>query len=353
MGERLAADGYPMATYVSFRNWHDPRSGLKTWVASPRFSQGYLALRNRPGLLIETHMLKDYPTRVDAAGQLVRRTLEWLVTEGAELCDLNAAADVHTASAAFRAEPFPLDFAAADTSRTVEFAGIGYETLVSEVTGGEYVRFGGGPEIMAVEMWDDMVATATADLPEAYLVPPEWDEVMARLDLHGVAYRRLAEPTELAVRTWRFGDASWREEPYEGRHPVEFTAETLHETRLFPVGTVVVDLAQPAARVAAHLFEPEAPDALVRWGFFDAVFARVEYVESYVIEAMIPGLLEEHPEWREELAARKAADPEFAANPWAIRYWFYERTPWYDQRVGIYPVACLDDRGVVASLPLR
>ena len=53
-------------------------------------------------------------------------------------------------------------------------------------------------------------------------------------------------------------------------------------------------------------------------------------------------------DWIQE--ARKAADPEFAADPWAIRYWFYERTPWYDQRVGVYPVAGLDDRAVVDGL---
>ena len=65
---------------------------------------------------------------------------------------------------------------------------------------------------------------------------------------------------------------------------------------------------------------------------------------------MIPQLLADNPGWAAELEEAKAADPEFAANPWAIRYWFYERTPWYDQRVGIYPVGCLDDRAVVDAL---
>lgn len=353
MHERMAADGYPMIPYVNFRRWHDPRSGLKTWVGKPRFSQGYMAVRNRVGLLVETHMLKDYPTRVDAAGRIVRRTLEWLVAEGEALRDLNAAADVRTASAAFRAEPFPLDLAETDLARTVEFLGVGYEFVASEITGGEYPRFDGPPETMQLPMYDLMEPTAVAHLPEAYLVPPEWTEAIDRLGWHGVEYARLAEPTELAVRTWRFRDASWGERPYEGRHRVEFTAEPMTETRVFPAGTVVVDLAQPAARVAAHILEPEGPDSLVKWGFFDAVFSRVEYVESYVIEAMIPELLAENPEWAEELEEAKAADPEFAADPWAIRYWFYERTPWYDQRVGIYPVGSLDDRGVVDGLPTR
>ena len=58
--------GYPVFPYVDFRNWHDPRSGLISEVAPPMLSQGYTALRNRPGLLIETHMLKPYNVRVSA-----------------------------------------------------------------------------------------------------------------------------------------------------------------------------------------------------------------------------------------------------------------------------------------------
>jgi hypothetical protein len=350
MHGRMADDGFPMFPYVAFRNWHDPRSGLRTWVAGPRFSQGYTALQNRPGLLIETHMLKDYATRGAAADALVRGTLAWVSDEAVALRKLTAAADARTAGAAFRAEPFPLRFAARENPRMVDFEGVEYEMLTSEVTGGEYVRFSDTPATFTVESWDDMAPTVTARLPEAYLVPPAWGEVIARLDRHGVTYRRLAAPAELEVRTWRFSEAEWQQQPYEGRHPVTFTAEPLTETRVFPAGTVVVDMNQRTARVAAHLLEPEGPDALVQWGFFDPVFARVEYVESYVIEAMIPQLLADNPGWVAELEERKAADPEFAADPWAIRYWFYERTPWYDQRVGIYPVGLLDDRAVVDAL---
>ena len=55
--KKMEMDGFPIIKYVQFRNWHDPRSGLKDGVARPRFSTGYTTLYNRPGLLIETHIL--------------------------------------------------------------------------------------------------------------------------------------------------------------------------------------------------------------------------------------------------------------------------------------------------------
>jgi murein tripeptide amidase MpaA len=349
----MAAQGWPVHPYVALKDWADPGSGLVTWAATPRFSQGYAALQNRPGLLVEAHMLKDYATRVEGVDRLLRHTLGWLNGEAAGLRAAVTAADALTAGPAFRSEPLALDFALTDSVRSIDFLGVGTTEVTSEVTGGRWHRFDGGPQVLKMKMQDVLAPSVIAQLPEAYLVPPAWGEAIERLRVHGVVSWRLDEPVTLEVRSWRLTDPKWQEKSYEGRHPVTFGAEPLVETRTFPAGTVVVDLSQRTARVAAHLLEPLAPDALAQWGFFDAAFERVEYVEAYVIEAMIPQLLADHPEWAAELEATKAASPEFAADPWAIRMWFYARTPWWDGRAGIYPVGCLDDRAVVEALPGR
>ncbi|MCK9997129.1 MAG: M14 family metallopeptidase, partial [Candidatus Krumholzibacteria bacterium] len=154
MNKAMVADGFPMAPYVAFKKWHDPRSGLRTWVAGPRFSQGYTALQNRPGLLIETHMLKDYPTRVESSLKLVTNTLGWLNADAGRLRDLVLAADQASASPEFRAAPFPLKFELEADSTTFAFAGVSYETVTSEVTGGEWNHFTGEPETMALQFFN-------------------------------------------------------------------------------------------------------------------------------------------------------------------------------------------------------
>lgn len=350
----LAAAGYPLAPYVVFRQWHDPRSGMQSWVADPRFSHGYAAVRNRPGLLVEAHMLKPYPLRVEATRALLDQTLAYLAEQADTLRALTAAADRHAASPAFRAEPFPLAWRLSDESEPLTFLGVAHEQQTSALSGGEYfVYHADRPEVFSVPYFDRPVPSVSARLPEAYLIPPQWQEVIARLALHGVRLERLRDEVALAGQTWRFVDPRWEERPVQGRHPVAFDLEPVTSTVVLPAGTVVVDLAQPAARLIAHALEPEGPDSLARWGFFTAVMTRVEYVESHVIERLMQEMVEADPDLLTELEERKAADPLFAASPRAIRNWFYERTPYHDQQAFLYPVLRLDDRSLVDALPLE
>lgn len=349
----MAAAGFPLAPYVVFRDWHDPRSGLQTWVSGPRYSQGYAAARNRPALLIETHMLKPYPVRVEATRALLDLTLTRLADQADVLRGLCAEADRRTATAAFRTEPLPLAWRAGETSEPVDFLGVAYESRTSELSGGDYfVYHADRPQVFTVPHFNRPQVAAAARLPEAYLVPPQWQTVIERLALHGVRLAWLQEDTELSVRTWRFRQPRWAGQPEQGRHPVSYEIEPDTLTVVYPAGTAVIDLAQPAARLIAHALEPESPDSFARWGFFAAVMTRVEYVEGYVIEPLMQEMVAADPALLAELDARKAADPDFAANPWAIRYWFYERTPYYDRQAFLYPVGCLDERAAVAALPV-
>jgi hypothetical protein len=358
MHQSMDDAGFPISTYVSFKSWHDPRSGMQSGASGPRFSQGYAAVQNRPGLLIEAHMLKDYPTRVNSTYAMLKQTLEHLNKEHERLRELIREADERTASPAFRATPFPLSFQNTDKSVPLDFLGVEYEVVKSDLTGGDWVKYSDKPATLQIPWFNDMVPKETVNLPEAYLIPPEWLKVISRLKLHGVEFRRLLKSAKVPVRSCRFQNIRWEAErpwhalPYEGRHLCRFDMESLHEERLYPAGTVVVDMNQRAARVAAHILEPMGPDSFVHWGFFNTIFQRVEYVESYVIEEVAHKMLAEDPGLAKAFEEKKSTDPDFTQNPQAIRDWFYRKTPFYDEKAFLYPVGMVEDREVLEGLPL-
>jgi hypothetical protein len=334
----MAEAGYDMFPYVFLLEWPNPKGGLRSWVSTPRFSTGYTSLRNRPGFLIETHMLKDYKTRVSATYEMLKQAVTVLDQEHKSLKNAVAEADRFTASGEFRGRLYPLRFEPNDHNTTVEFKGVDFEVVESDLTGGMWYKFTGKPVTFKVPYFYRQVPTVEADLPEAYIIPPEWQSVIERLEAHGVELVRLKKSRTVTVDSYRFEDVSWQSTSFEGRHPLTFTMKEIVEERVYPAGSVVVDMNQLPARVAAHILEPEGPDSYVYWGFFDAVFEQKEYAESYVMEGMAREMLATDEELRKEFEAKKEADPEFAGNPRAILNWFFQHTPYWDDRKNVYPV---------------
>ena len=80
------------------------------------------------------------------------------------------------------------------------------------------------------------------------------------------------------------------------------------------------------------------------------IFERKEYIESYIIEDLARKMLATDEELKREFEEKKASDPEFMGNPWRVRNWFYQKTPYWDNNIGLYPVGKIVDRGTLAEV---
>ena len=103
-------------------------------------------------------------------------------------------------------------------------------------------------------------------------------------------------------------------------------------------GTLPEPVHQPLGVLAVLLLEPASPDSFFQWGFFLEVIQRTEYVEAYIMEPTAQAMLEADPDLEAEFRGKLLEDPEFAASPRDRLQWFYERTPYFDDRWNLYPV---------------
>ena len=352
---KMDVAGHLMFPYVSFRRWHDPRSGLRSGPAPPRLSQGYTALQNRPGLLIETHMLKPHKERTEATYDLLLFSAGFLNKNAEKLKVLIRVADESCADASFRDRPFPVGWERSDAdSLMVTFRGVEYDIIDSELTGGKWFRYyPDKPVDYALPWYNKSFPSVYTDLPEAYIIPPQWYEVAYRLAIHGVQIRYLLEDTDIWVEQYRFSDARWQSAPTEGRHVMnQISYEASRDTVRFRKGSAVIDMNQRTARVIANILEPHAPDSYVYWGFFDAIFEQKEYAETYVMEVMAREMLESDSLLRLEFERKKAEDPEFSRSQWGMLNWFYSKTPYWDEMKNLYPVMKIIERHDVDNLPV-
>lgn len=343
--------GYPVFPYVMFRRWHDPRSGLRSSVSPPRLSQGYTALQNRIGILVENHMLKDYATRVYATYELLRVVSELLVEEKEKLEILNRDADLFVAGNAGPGFNLPLEWTAGPDSVMVKFRGVEYDAVESDLTGGTWFKYyPDRPATFEVPLFNDLKSSVSVELPYAYIVPVEWNEVIDRIGWHGIEYFELPEKRDVEVETYRFANPDWTRTPNEGRFRVEATYTVQKEVLEFPAGSAVVPVNQRTARVIAHILEPDAPDSYLQWGFFNAIFEQKEYSETYVMEVIAREMLKEDPALRGEFEQWKEENPAAANNQWAQLNWFYSKSPWWDYKKNLYPVGRIVDIGILEDL---
>jgi hypothetical protein len=352
--QMMEKSGSLVFNYVSFRNWHDPRSGLVGHVPGPRFSTGYVTARNRFALLIETHMLKDYKTRVTGTYHMLENTLTIMAHEKPRMEAILRAADSYTISEKFREEPCLIGCEPSMTdSVMVKFRGIDYSFEKSDLTGGNWYQYNSKPVEFTLPLFNNQIPTLLVQLPRAYIIPAEWKEIISRLDWHGIRYDLLAESAAIPVETYKFSNPRWNKEPYEGRQIISSVeTDTVVTVRTFSMGSAVVWTNQPAARLIAFMFEPATEESFLKWGFFNAVFEEKEYVETYVMEKMAREMIRKDPALKTRFDRLKAENPEFASNPYQQLLWFYRLTPYYDQSVGLYPVGKIFERKTLDTIKI-
>lgn len=359
----VALSGHAISPFIALKDDTDPAGGLQIWPSTPRFATGYAALRNRPALLVEMHMLKDYRTRVTGNYETLRALLEVINRDADRLVKMNREADEATVAEGRRADPdarFPIRMEAGKETETVLYRGLRYRRTPSEISGAMRIEFLPEPLEMKISRPTTLKVVRTVAPPLAYLVPAPWKPVLEVLEAHGLRTRRLEADWTGEVETYRCEGLKWLDHPYEGRQVLFSPWESrtrgsagvctpVREKMAFPAGSVLVPLDQPAAKVAVHFLEPEAPDSALSWGFFNAVFEQKEYGEAYVLEKLAREMLAKDPALKEEFERKIAGDREFAGDPEARLSFFYRRSPWWDPRLGLYPVGRL---GSLDGIPL-
>jgi hypothetical protein len=323
--------------YPSFEKEDDPTSGFAVGVAPPRFSTPYWMWRNRIGILVETHSWKDYKTRVKATHDILAAVLAEAVP--------NAKAWLETARAldAEKIDVVDLAFDNTDEKKTIDFLGYKYRRELSPVSGQLRIIYDEkSPDTWRVPLVTGVKAALSAKAPKAYVVPAAYASLIGeRLSAHGIKLTTLDAPKNVNAKIFRATKTTFGTKPYEGRMTLKVEGAWSDDKRVVEKGALLVPVAQPLGKLVVHLFEPQAPDSFLSWGFFNASFEQKEYMEAYVAEDVAEQMLRD-PKIAAEFHAA-LADPEFAKDANRRLDWFYKRHPSFDARYNVYPVIRLEE----------
>ena len=342
---KVEAEGNLLTHYVEFAG-REVTGGVATFIATPRFATGYTPLRNRAGLLIETHSYKNYKSRVRGTYDILRYAVEEINKNKASLFEANQKAQQETIQRGKTYDPnrrFPLQLEITEKSVPFSFKGTEYTKEKSDISGVERIIYGSKPLNITIPKFDEAKVTASVAPPLYYIVPSQWHSAIDVIEAHGINFQRISQPLTIEVESYRLTEPKFAPMSFEGHNTVSYKISAIRETRTFPANSIIVPLDQEAANAAIHLLEPASQDSLMYWGFFSAIFEQKEYGESYVVEKLAREMLAKNPELKKEFE-EKLKDEAFAKNARARLNFFYERSPYFDKRIGLYPVGRITTR---------
>jgi hypothetical protein len=336
--QKVEADGFIIGPYMEFKSG-TIESGIVDLPSLPRLSHGYCATQNRVCLLVETHSLKPFANRVLSTKSMMEHTISFVNDNQKEIITLNRQADKQTLkNYLIDKKKFPLVLAGNGKFDKFLFKGFEWYDEHSEITGTPVRKYTNEPIEIEIPIFNKANSLKKIIVPDAYLVPPEFTNVIDVIKAHQINFDILNGRKKLNVEKYKFKNVKFAQIPYEGRQLLSFNCSVSNELVELEPGTLVIFTNQRELRVIVSLLEPEATDSFVNWGFFNAFFERKEYAEDYIMEPYAKKMIEENPALRSEFYKKLNEDEKFNNNSGERLDFFYKHSPFYDKGENVYPI---------------
>jgi hypothetical protein len=328
--------GFEMCPYVNTMG-RTPESGIIQFIETPRFATGYAALFNTIGFTTETHMLKPFNDRVENTYQFLVSLMNFSAKNSREINELRKQSEKEIE----KSFCFPVAYVLDTTSRErIPFTGYRSEMKRSSLgTGAQLVYDRSSVWTDSINYFRNYKPCIMADVPQYFIIPQAWNEVIDRLKLNNVVMQQLASDTAMHVNGYYIDRYLSATVPYEGHFPHrKITVIPFEDDILFFGGDFLIPANQPSKRFLLQVLEPTNEDSYFAWNFFDSVLQQKEWFSDYVFEEKAKELLQNDEELRIRFEEQIRKDPSLQSDHWNQLYWIYKNSPYYEKSAFRYPV---------------
>lgn len=245
----------------------------ETYDHRPRYGVNYVGLRGRAAVLSEAFSHDPFERRVKSTYAFVSELLSLTAERAssfARLARVNATGPAAGTMLAIRSRMTRTPYRGPVIVEDMERLPDSMDLSEPGVPRGK--RRTGHYRTLQLDVYDRFDPEYSVPVPAAYAIPPERDDIVRALRMHGVIVERTVAPVEAAVTAFTVDSISHAKRPFQGHNET-----TLHGRWLAPrtatlvAGTYLVPTAQSLGAVAVYLLEPESDDGLVTWNTLDGV----------------------------------------------------------------------------------
>ncbi|GGE09710.1 hypothetical protein [Psychroflexus salis] len=332
----LQTKNLPITPYVNVFN-RSPSNGFTQFLDTPRYSTGYTSLWNSLGLMIETHMLKPYPERVQATLAMLESLTEQTAKYKDEIQLKRKQNFTHYNSQ----DQYLFNYRVDSTQfKTFQFLGYKASQNKSEVTQLNRLKYHTNqPTTYPVKYYNTFKASDSVIIPKAYVIPKAYTKIIELLQINHIKISPLKKDQVINAEVYHIANYQTSNTAYEG-HYLHYNTQVNRQNEEVVVkkGDYWVETNQKGIRYLLETIEPAAVDSFFNWNFFDSILQRKEGFSPYVFEDIALQFLEKHPNINEAFLAKKLKDSVFANNAYAQLNWIYQQTNHYEKSHLRYPI---------------
>jgi hypothetical protein len=241
-------------------------TGWVTYESTPRFGTNLMGM-TRLSILSEAFSHDPFARRIASTKAFVIETIRWLAEHpGAVHAHMAATIAARPDSVAVRSDFAPprMDTVIAEITHST---GRGAGGFAPRERTGEFRR-------IYMPVTDRFMATRREAIPAAYLLEPQWSDVVALLVRQGIRVERLDRPWIGATERFRI-DSVTVQRPFQGHRMVRVDgAWGAPGPDSLMVGSYLVPTDQRYGMLAAFLLEPASEDGYTTWNYFDRALGR-------------------------------------------------------------------------------
>ncbi len=281
-------------------------------LAKPRYTSTYYGVRNILGLLTETYSYASFKTRITETYWFLEETLGFVSKNGAKIREVVAAANAESIigqqlAVRQRLVKAPdlqkIVFAPTAATRNPYVPDRPYRLKTDGPVTTEMLPFFGTTEptetSLAPRVWVVPMSAAAPGGGAAPAAPPQGgrggggggtptQRMMAslidRLEAHGITYSVTTREQPFTGEQFRIATNVMAENVFQGTHKARtLTGAWEAAQQTLPVGSLVIPMNQPLARLTFILMDPRSDDGLMYWNIMDPVLGTTPSPQFYPV----------------------------------------------------------------------
>jgi hypothetical protein len=321
---------YELIPYVDYI-YDDPKKGIAMTQEGPRYSSGYASMFHSYGMITENQIYRNFPDRIKSCYQFIN-VLANFVSKNSEAIKKSR---VDGIKESMDLKNYPVAFHL-DTTKfeMIEFKGFEVDKNQISPTSG-LSRFGydtSKPYTERIKYFNVYAQTETVEVPEFYILPQSYRNIIERLDLVNIQYSRLLNDSLINVMVDYIDEYTSPAKPYNGHYfHDKVSTRSEKQTIQYYTGDLIIPVRQEKIKYLLGMFEPKAGDSFFRWNFFDNILDQREYFSSYGFDENALKYLKDHPDFKIKFEEKQKSDPEFAQNHRAQLAYIYNNSEWFEK----------------------